>query len=57
MILGDKVRRGNIQNVNLQSAYYDVIVVFNLLEHLREPMKIIKNLLKNYPMLLKRMVY
>ena len=44
IILGDKVSRGNIQNVNLQSAYYDVIVVFNLLEHLREPMKIINKL-------------
>lgn len=44
IILGDKVIRGNIKNVNLQSTYYDVIVVFNLLEHLREPMKIIKKL-------------
>ena len=44
IILGDKVSRGNIQNVDLKSAYYDVIVVFNLLEHLREPMKIIEKL-------------
>ncbi|MBS1266281.1 MAG: Ubiquinone biosynthesis O-methyltransferase [Candidatus Woesearchaeota archaeon] len=43
-ILGDNVSRGNIENISLQPAYYDVIMVFNLLEHLGEPMKTIKKL-------------
>lgn len=34
---GPKVRRGDIKNESLPSDYYDVIVIFNVLEHLKSP--------------------
>lgn len=43
-LLGDNVSLGNIEKNNLQSNYYDVIVVFNLLEHLKNPANVIEKL-------------
>lgn len=40
-ILGKGIRKANIENADLKSGNYDVIVVFNLLEHLKEPRKVI----------------
>lgn len=40
----DNVSRGNIENITLQPDCYDAIVMFNLLEHLTEPMKVIEKL-------------
>lgn len=45
-ILGDHVYGGNIETASLKSGYYDVIVVFNLLEHLKNPRAVIKKLHK-----------
>jgi 2-polyprenyl-3-methyl-5-hydroxy-6-metoxy-1,4-benzoquinol methylase len=42
--LGKKVKRGNIEEENLTSEHYDVIVVFNVLEHLRRPGKVINKM-------------
>jgi len=47
---GKQVKRGNIEEENLVSDHYDVIVVFNVLEHLRQSGKVIE---KNYHSLIK----
>ena len=44
--LGKKAIEGNIENADLKPGNYDVIVVFNLLEHLKDPRKVIKKLHK-----------
>jgi 2-polyprenyl-3-methyl-5-hydroxy-6-metoxy-1,4-benzoquinol methylase len=44
LFLRKKVRRGNIEEENLASDHYDVIVVFNVLEHLRQPGKVIEKI-------------
>jgi 2-polyprenyl-3-methyl-5-hydroxy-6-metoxy-1,4-benzoquinol methylase len=41
---GDRVRVGNIEQHPLPAARYDVIAVFNILEHLRQPNQVIKRL-------------
>lgn len=43
-IFRDKISVGNIENITLKSYHYDVIVVFNLLEHLENPNRAIKKL-------------
>lgn len=43
-LFGDKVNIGNVETINLQPNYYDVIVAFNLLEHLKNPKKVIEKL-------------
>lgn len=45
--LGEKVVEGNIEDKIIKASNYDVIVVFNLLEHLRDPRKAIKKLHKS----------
>ena len=45
-ILGGHVYLGNIETTNLKSRDYDVIVVFNLLEHLKNPRAAIEKLHK-----------
>ncbi len=42
--LRKKVKRGNIEEENLAPDHYDVIVVFNVLEHLRQPGKVIEKI-------------
>src|SRR3989344_3108313 len=45
-ILGKRICKANIENADLNPGKYDVIAVFNLLEHLKDPRKVIKKLHK-----------
>ena len=45
-ILGKRIHKANIENAVLKPGNYDVIAVFNLLEHLKDPRKVIKKLHK-----------
>jgi 2-polyprenyl-3-methyl-5-hydroxy-6-metoxy-1,4-benzoquinol methylase len=38
---GEKVTGGNVEEKNLASDHYDVIVAFNVLEHLKQPNKVV----------------
>jgi 2-polyprenyl-3-methyl-5-hydroxy-6-metoxy-1,4-benzoquinol methylase len=42
-VFGASVKRGNIEEVQLPPATYDVIVAFNVLEHLKRPSRTIDN--------------
>ncbi|NCO97006.1 MAG: hypothetical protein COY38_03345 [Candidatus Aenigmarchaeota archaeon CG_4_10_14_0_8_um_filter_37_24] len=42
-----KISVGNIEEINLESNHYDVIVVFDLLEHLKNPRNTIEKLYKS----------
>ena len=42
--LGENVLEGDIENIQLERHFYDAIVVFNILEHLKDPMKTIEKL-------------
>jgi 2-polyprenyl-3-methyl-5-hydroxy-6-metoxy-1,4-benzoquinol methylase len=41
--LGARVKQGNIEEEPLPQAYYDAIVAFNILEHLKQPSRTINN--------------
>jgi len=43
-IFGDKVNVKNVEKSNFTQNNYDVIVVFNLLEHLKEPHLVVKKI-------------
>ncbi len=43
-VLGSSVKRGNIEEEQLPLAYYNVIVAFNVLEHLKQPGRTVDNI-------------
>ena len=43
-IFGDKVRVSDIRNVKLNHNYFDIIIIFNVLEHLNDPYPIVKKI-------------